>query len=79
MENISTNSISNIGFITTASRLGLEGGKKLSEKEASSEDYVGKITAIFTPYLSQNISEGKFISLHSKVKNIVAEIRGKSL
>lgn len=48
---------------------------RISQKECSLEDYVGKITAIFCPYIQQNISEGNFIKIQNKVKGILKEIK----
>lgn len=76
-ESCYSNSIRNIGFITATSRLDV--GRRQSEKENSTEDYVGRITAIFAPYISRNIPEGKFINLQKEVKSIITEIRGRDL
>ena len=73
-ESCYSNSIRNIGFITAASRLDV--GRRQSEKENSTEDYVGKITAIFSPYISANISENKFIRMQDTVKAVLSEIKG---
>lgn len=51
-------------------------GKQTVEETKSSEDYVGKITAIFSPYISANISENKFIRIQDRVKAVVTEIKG---
>ena len=40
----------------------------------STEDFVGKITAIFSPHL-KNISERKFIAIQGELKKVVCEIR----
>lgn len=69
--------IHNIGFIPAVTSYTRE--KKNYEREVSSEDYVGRITAIFAPYISRNISEGKFINLQKEVKSIITEIRGRDL
>lgn len=73
-----TNSIRTVGVIPATAHFN-HCEKKIYEKDTSSEDYVGKITAIFSPYISSNISEKKFISLQNEVKRIVSEIRGKNL
>lgn len=74
-EPIYTTSIHNLGFIPAVKNYSCK--KKQSEKESSTEDYVGKITAIFSPYISNNISENKFIRLQDRVKSIVSEIKGE--
>ena len=66
--------IHNIGFIPAVSSYTRD--KKNYEKESSTEDYVGKITAIFAPYISKSITEGRFLKLQEEVKNILTEIRG---
>lgn len=69
--------IHNIGFIPSVTSYTRE--KKNYEREVSSEDYVGRITAIFAPYISRNIPEGKFINLQKELKSIITEIRGRDL
>ncbi len=66
--------IHNIGFIPPVKNYA--GDKKDYERESSTEDYVGKITAIFAPYISKSITEGRFLKLQEEVKNILTEIRG---
>ncbi len=78
MENLSiTNSIKNYGFI--ASIKPTEYSKASISAKNSTEDYVGKITALFLPYLKQNVSDGKIISLQNEIKKVVCEIRERSL
>ncbi len=72
-EQLYTTSIHNLGFISAAKNYTC--CKKQKEKEATTEDYVGKITAAFLPYLKQNITDGKIISLQNEIKKIVCEIR----
>ena len=64
--------IESFGFISTVC---LNGRRRISEKKNSSEDYVGKITAVFLPYIQSNIPDGKFFSLQNEVKKIVCEIK----
>lgn len=66
--------IHNIGFISTVPRYGKD--NQISTKESSAEDYVGKITALFAPYILQNITDGKFCGLQNELKKVVCEIRG---
>ena len=63
-----------LGFIEEISRFGERGAQR---KDFSTEDYVGRITAIFSPYIPADISETKFIAIQSEVKKLVCEIRGK--
>ena len=66
--------IHNIGFIPAVTSYTRE--KKNYEREVSSEDYVGRITAIFAPYIQTNISDGQFCGLQKEIKKVVCEIRG---
>lgn len=75
IEQLYTTSIHNLGFIPAVKNY--TNKKKQTEKESTTEDYVGKITAIFSPYISNNISENKFIRLQDRVKSIVSEIKGE--
>ena len=68
------NSIRTAGVISATSHFN-PGEKKFYKTETSSEEYVGKITAIFAPYISANISEGKFLKLQNEIKKIISEIR----
>lgn len=68
--------IQNVGFIPAVQTSSRE--PKLYDREVSTEDYVGKITAIFSPYISpKSISETKFVRLQENLKRIVVEIKGK--
>ena len=64
-------SLHSFGFIEAISRFGEYGVQK--EKIMSLEDYVGKITAIFSPYISTTISEKEFSSAQIKVKEVLVE------
>jgi len=69
-------SIQSIGFIPATTISSTK--KKLGKKENSIEDYVGKITSIFLPYiLPQSISERSNLQLQENLKRIVSEIKGK--
>ncbi len=65
-------SYGSISVINTVS-----GNKYIVEKDCSTEDYVGKITTIFMPYLNQNMSDKNLISVQNQVKRIITELRGK--
>lgn len=67
-----SNALRTLGFIEAISRY----GNGACKKECSTEDFVGKITAIFSPYL-KNISERKFIAIQGELKKVVCEIRGQ--
>lgn len=41
----------------------------------STDDFVGKITSIFMPYIPQNLPENKFITIQDELKKIVVEIK----
>ncbi len=64
-----------VGFIEAISRFGES--NELKGKNPSIEDYVGRITAIFSPFLLNNIPEGKFIGIQTEVKKVVTEIKGQ--
>ncbi|MBQ8678316.1 MAG: hypothetical protein IJ530_00970 [Treponema sp.] len=64
-----------LGFIEAISRFA--GNAQRCKKDVSTEDYVGKITAVFSPYLAENMSESRFIGIQGEVKKIVCEIRGQ--
>ncbi|MCR5252570.1 MAG: hypothetical protein K6C98_02520 [Treponema sp.] len=68
--------IQKLGFVGSISASRRE--FRMNEKESTTEDYVGKITALFSPYISpKNISETKFVGLQENLKKIVVEIKGK--
>ena len=69
-----SNALRTLGFIEAISRYG--NGNGACKKECSTEDFVGRITAIFSPYL-KNISERKFIAIQGELKKVVCEIRGQ--
>lgn len=52
--------------------------KKQNEKDYSTEDYVAKITSIFSPYISTEISEKNFMTVQSEIKKVLMEMRGKT-
>lgn len=70
--------IHNFGFVSVVTQ---QRDSRSYEREScnSTEDYVGKITAIFSPYLSTKISESKFMCLQENIKKIVSEIKSKEL
>lgn len=72
-EQVIASSIMNKGFISAITRFPNK-SRKL-EKQTSTEEFVGKIAAVFLPYISTNITEGKFISLQAQIAKIVNEIK----
>lgn len=76
MEQLNSTALRNIGIIP-ALRRNYSSCKKIEDKAFSTEDYVGKITAVFSPYISKNISESRFIYLQAEIKKIVTDIKGK--
>ncbi len=74
-ESTFSNALRTVGFIDAISRFGE--GNGLKGKSPSVEDYVGRITAIFSPFLLNNIPEGKFIGIQTEVKKVVTEIKGQ--
>lgn len=66
-----SNALHTLGFIEAITRFG--DGCVQKEKSMSLEDYVGKITAIFSPYISTAISEKEFSSAQIKVKEVLSE------
>ena len=67
-----TTALRTFGFIETISRFN---GNNYSKKESSLEDYVGKITALFSPYLPESISERDFSALQKELRSVLAEIK----
>ena len=61
-----------LGFIEAISRFS---GTGCTKKESSLEDYVGKITALFSPYLPESISERDFSVLQKELRSVLAEIK----
>ena len=61
-----------LGFIEAISHFS---GNPASRKELSLEDYVGKITTLFSPYIPKNISEREFNSIQVEIKRILSEIK----
>ncbi len=69
------NSIHNYGSISILKNTA---DKKIAiNQECTTEDYVGKIITIFLPYLRQNISDGKIISVQDELKKIITEVKEK--
>lgn len=68
------NSIKEKGSLVTACSIY---GKVQRSFEKSTEDYIGNITAVFLPYMNQNISDVKFMHIQEKLRKIVAEIKIK--
>lgn len=66
-----SNALHTLGFIEAISRFGECSAPK--EKSLSLEDYVGRITAIFSPYLSSTISERQFSAAQIEVKKVLSE------
>lgn len=60
-----------LGFIEAISRFGEQNAGKI--RGQSLEDYVGKITALFSPYISQTISEKQFSAVQIELKKILSE------
>ncbi len=69
--------IHDFGFVSVITQQ--REAKAYERENSSTEDYVGKITAIFSPYLSTKISESKFMGLQENIKKIVSEIKSKEL
>lgn len=63
------------GFIEAISRFSGSSGAVRIAKECSVEDYVGKITALFSPYISESISERDFSALQKEVRAVVTDIK----
>ena len=72
-QSVISSSINTYGFIGTINNIG--NSRIKNQARNSVEDYVGKITAVFLPYVSQNISDGKFISIQNDIKRIISEIK----
>ena len=70
-----SNTLRALGFIEAISRFAGDTAKW--QRDASTEDYIGRITAVFSPYLAENMSESRFIGIQGEVKKIVCEIRGQ--
>ena len=51
------------------------GKQSYERKDNSVEDYIGKITAVFLPYIYQNISDKSFMNIQKELERIVSEIR----
>ena len=49
--------------------------KRRTASDQSLENYVGRITALFLPYLSQTISEHEFATLQKTLHALVAELK----
>lgn len=53
-----------------------DGSSSVKRKiEPSADDYVGKITALFLPYVSDQISERDFSAVQFKLKKIVSDMK----
>ena len=73
-DNLFSGKLHTLGFIEAVS---VENNTAAYKKENSTEDFVGKITAIFSPYIQKNISDNKFVAIQGEIKKVVCEIRGQ--
>jgi len=62
-----------LGFIEAITKF--NGGNPYQKRESSTEDYVGRITAVFLPYMKNSVSEKDFNSVQTSLKKIVTEIK----
>lgn len=53
--------------------------KLIKITENSIEDYVGKITTLFLPFIIPSISDGKFYSLQNELSKILLELKRRHL
>lgn len=70
-----TAKISKAGYVSTIPVI--KQTKFNFEKEYSTEEWVGKITSLFTPFMMPTISETKFMDIEKQVKKVVVEIKGR--
>ena len=69
-----SNTLHTLGFIEAITRF--DGSSSVKRKiEPSTDDYVGKITALFLPYVSDQISERDFSAVQFKLKKIVSDMK----
>lgn len=69
-----SNTLHTLGFIEAITRF--DGSSSVKRKiEPSADDYVGKITALFLPYVSDQISERDFSAVQFKLKKIVSDMK----
>ena len=69
-----SNTLHTLGFIEAITRF--DGSSSVKRKiEQSVDDYVGKITALFLPYASDQISERDFSAVQFKLKKIVSDMK----
>lgn len=67
------NFLENIRIYGNIETIQSENEKPVRQVEAKADIYMAKITNLFLPYISENISETKFCILQEKLKHVISE------